>query len=138
MGVSINVKGIGLVKSRLNKLPTAYTKAIVPAMAKATAVVEAGAKAVCPVDSGTLKGSINSNVEQSGNEIIGVAGTSVEYAPYVEFGTGRRGGYPYETNIQLSYGDVPGQAAQPFLGRSLHDNKSKVKDILHKSMRVQI
>lgn len=51
---------------------------------KACLVVENAAKSKVPVDTGNLRSSITHEVE--GNE--GVVGTNVEYAPYVEFGTG--------------------------------------------------
>lgn len=49
---------------------------------------EANAKQRCPVDTGRLRSSITSRVEISlGKElIVGVVGSNVEYAPYVEFG----------------------------------------------------
>ena len=54
------------------------------ALTEACMVVEKDAKKKCPVDDGTLRGSITSEVEDN----QGIVGTNVEYAPYVEFGTG--------------------------------------------------
>ena len=54
------------------------------ALEKACFIVENTAKALVPVDTGNLRNSITHEVY--GNE--GVVGTNVEYAPYVEFGTG--------------------------------------------------
>jgi hypothetical protein len=53
-------------------------------LTKACLLVENDAKKRCPVDTGQLRQSITHEVE--GN--TGVIGTNVEYAPYVEYGTG--------------------------------------------------
>lgn len=51
---------------------------------KACLLVENSAKEKAPVNTGNLRNSMTHDV--SGN--TGVIGTNVEYAPYVEFGTG--------------------------------------------------
>ena len=137
MGVSIAVDGVGSVKTRLSKMSTKYLSGLTSGMAKAVAVVEAGAKMACPVRTGDLRMSIHGETTKTTNQVVGTVGTPMEYAPYVEFGTGRRGGYPYKTSVPLAYsGKVAGQAAQPFLGRSLNENKDAVKDILSQAIRI--
>lgn len=54
------------------------------ALRKACLIVENDAKLTCPVDTGNLRSSITHVV----NDNVGIVGTNVEYAPYVEFGTG--------------------------------------------------
>ena len=53
-------------------------------LTNACILVSNAAKEKVPVDTGNLQDSIT--YEVNGNE--GVVGTNVEYAPYVEFGTG--------------------------------------------------
>lgn len=50
-------------------------------------MIEAAAKAVCPVDTGRLRSSITHEVSVRGDEVIGRIGTNVNYAPYIELGT---------------------------------------------------
>ena len=54
------------------------------ALEKACLIVENSAKEKVPVDTGNLRQSITHTVEDN----VGTVGTNVEYAPYVEFGTG--------------------------------------------------
>lgn len=54
------------------------------AMEKAVTIIEADAKLICPVDSGTLKRSITHEVNDGGNKIIGEVGSNVEYAYWAE------------------------------------------------------
>lgn len=138
MGVSINIDGVGNVKTKMSKLPAKLMSKVTASMKTAVLVVEAGAKLNCPVgETGNLRGSITSKTTRSGDSVVGSVYTACEYAPYVEFGTGRRGGYPYKTSVPLAYsGKVAGQAAQPFLGRSLNENKDTVKDILSQAIRI--
>jgi HK97 gp10 family phage protein len=49
--------------------------------------IEREAKQNAPVDTGRLRGSITTKVEDLGNVLKVKVGTNVEYAPYVEFGT---------------------------------------------------
>lgn len=49
--------------------------------------VDAAAKALCPVDTGRLRGSIRWRIEATPDELIGYIGTDVKYAPFVHEGT---------------------------------------------------
>lgn len=72
---------------------------------KCAIVAEGYAKDICPVDTGTLRRSISHKVVDN----MAFIGTNVEYAPYVELGTGSNhiaGGSP-ESQYQ--------RAARPFL-----------------------
>jgi len=51
---------------------------------QACIVVENNAKKNCPVDTGELRRSITHEV----NGDTGIVGSNLEYAPYVEYGTG--------------------------------------------------
>ena len=53
-------------------------------LTKACLLVESEAKNKVPVDTGALRRSINTKIYDT----YGVVGTNLEYAPYVEFGTG--------------------------------------------------
>lgn len=64
---------------------------------KLTLQVEARAKELCPVDTGRLRSSITSAIETEGDTIVGVVGTDVEYASFVEFGTQRMDAQPFLT-----------------------------------------
>ena len=132
MGISVRIKGVESASKRLRKLPAGCLKEVTDGVNKAAAVVNAGAKRNCPVDTGLLRESIHAQPAQAqGNDVTATIGTSVEYAPYVEFGTGSRGGYPYKTSLALSYKkNWPGQQAQPFLGKSLNENKATVEKII--------
>lgn len=99
-------------------------------MAKACAVVQKSAREKAPSDTGALRRSIDFEVEEDGTE--GVVFSNLEYAPYVEVGTGihsskgngRKTPWVYEG----SHGWVTtsGNKAQPFLEPAAMENQSEI------------
>ena len=65
--------------------------AILVALEKIGLLAEGYAQMKCPVDTGTLRGSITHEV--AGDSVY--VGTNIEYAPYVELGTVRQAPQPY-------------------------------------------
>ena len=82
MGVSVDGSEVIIQLDNIssNILPDAIRKAL----EQSCLIVEGDAKTKCPVDSGQLRQSINHKVEDN----AGWVSTNVEYAPYVEIGTG--------------------------------------------------
>ena len=126
MGVSFDASEVQEgIKQLEQNLPNILEKAL----EKACLIVENSAKQNCPVDDGQLRQSITHTVEGTRAEV----GTSVEYAPYVEVGTGI---YSTEGNgrqTPWSYQDAEGEwhttkgmNAQPFLKPALEENKGRV------------
>lgn len=100
-------------------------------------LIEGDAKALCPVDTGALQASITTTIDDSGKTIIGRVGTDLYYAPYVEFGYGRRGAASAGAGPG-PYGDRPGAAAQPFMRPAVDNNRSAVLDIFRSQLLISI
>lgn len=135
--VGIEIKGIQETLSHYSRLPKNVIDGIVDGVNRATAIVEGGAKRICPVDTGLLRNSIHIKpATVLANEVTGAVYTAVEYAPYVEFGTGVRGEV---TNTNEKYpvaysSDWAGQIAQPFLYPALENNKDKIEKMIYQSI----
>jgi HK97 gp10 family phage protein len=84
---------IRVVSNRIPGLPAEIHDAVVKQVAASTLDVEARAKQVVAVRTGTLRRSIHSIFENGG--LKGICGPSVEYSTYVEFGTRHRAARPY-------------------------------------------
>ena len=128
--VSIEFKGLSELVGKYQKLPEKVEMAIADGINEAAGIVEGSAKKLCPVDSGHLRETIHIMKQAAaGRDLSATVGTNVEYAPYVEFGTGVRGDATNEnTNLPLSYKmDWAGQIAQPFLAPALRNNKDKIE-----------
>ena len=103
------------------------------ALKKACALLEREAKIKAPKDTGALRNSITSEVE--GTE--GVVFTPLEYAPYVEYGTGlfaEEGGrkdvpWHYQDDIG-NWHSTSGQHPQPFIRPALDENREEVLKII--------
>lgn len=62
---------------------------------KTAADISATAKQLAPVDTGTMRASIGYQTDRLAGSIRAVIGPTVNYAPYVEFGTSRQPPQPF-------------------------------------------
>lgn len=66
----------------------AKTAVLKRAVTKACYIIHEDALRRTPVNTGRLRNSIAVDVKVKGTKVIGIVGTNVKYAPFVEFGTG--------------------------------------------------
>lgn len=112
--------------------------AIARALERVGLQAESFAKANCPVDTGNLRNSITHEVSafsfKGAKEVF--IGTAVQYAPYVEFGTGvhaETGGRNTPWVYQGSDGKfymTRGMKARPFLRPAVRDHIPEYKAII--------
>lgn len=109
---------------------------------KACALVERSAKEKAPKDTGELRRSITSKVEVEGDTIVGIVYTPLEYAPYVEYGTGlfAEGGGGRQ-DVPWCYQDdegnwhsTSGQHPQPYLRPALNENRERIIRLLSEDL----
>ena len=116
-------------------------QAIASAMQDACNLVEGAAKDKAPKDTGALRRSITSKIEVTGSEIDGIVFTPLEYAPYVEYGTGlfaengngRQTPWVYRDD-KGDYHYTHGQHPQPFLRPALNENKNEIIQIIKEAL----
>lgn len=124
------------------------------AVIKATNIVHSTAKLLAPTDTGNLRSSIHQNVSETKGKIQGSVYTNVQYAPFVEFGTGIKGNgtYPYKLKSgTLTYRNTPwvynngdefvytkGQKAQPYMYPALKQNKKYIKALIKENIKSKI
>lgn len=129
----MSVQGMDGLLKKLDGL--SGTGTYVLAMERMCRKVERTAKENCPRRTGHLERSITHNVTAKSNKVVGEVGTSVEYAPYVEFGTGK---YAAEGNgrktpwsyIDESTGEriwTAGQHPKPFLHPALEEHRKEIR-----------
>jgi HK97 gp10 family phage protein len=125
------INGIEEVLGRLDSLLD--TNKLQAAIGKACALVERSAKEKAPKGAGELRRSITSKVEGE----TGVVYTPLEYAPYVEFGTGLFAEEGGRLDVPWNYQDdkgewhrTSGQHPQPFMRPALDENREEIKRII--------
>lgn len=135
----MSVIGLDRLIQRMNRM--ASNETIAKGLEKTCLRIERDAKINCPVDMGLLRASINSDVDKT--SLIGEVGTNVEYAAYVEFGTGifssegtgRQDAWSYQDSAGNWHTTV-GQRPQPYLNPALEANRRHATtDILNEVMR---
>ena len=131
----IRLEGLEEVLGALDDL--ADTSNLNAALGKACAVVERSAKQKAPKDKGDLRRSITSKVE--GTE--GVVYTPLEYAPYVEYGTGLFAESGGRQDVPWNYQDdegnwhsTSGQKPQPYMRPALNENREEILRIIKEGL----
>ena len=91
----------------------------------------------CPSDTGNLKSSIRHVVDKSSKAVV--IGTNVEYAGYVEKGTGKYAADGNGRKTPWFYVDDRGEGhftygnhPQPYLTPAVEDNINKIEEIVKK------
>ncbi len=110
---------------------------------KATTFVHGQAKMLAPADTGALRESIHHEVKSETNKVIGRVFTNVNYAPFVEFGTGVRGDgqYPYasELDFKLVYKeDWKGMRPQPYMYPAIKGAEPYIKSLINRGVQTEI
>ena len=136
VNLNIEVEGLDILDDLIDM------QQIQRAVGKACALVERTAKQKAPKDTGALRRSITSEVEREGNEIVGTVFTPLEYAPYVEFGTGLFAESGGRSDVPWCYQDdkgewhsTSGQKPQPFMRPALNENREQIKRILKEAIQ---
>ena len=111
---------------------TVITPAVSASVSAACSLVQQTARDYCPVDTGALRDSITIDpLDESGKTVIGRVGPHMDYAEYVEYGTGQRG------DPAAPYGhrpDWPGMAAQPYMRPALDETRPAVLDLFQSNL----
>ncbi len=136
--MAVTVNGIDNVLQLLTDI--ADVDKLEKAVQKACALVERDAKKKAPKDTGDLRRSIQSKVDVIGTDVKGTVFSPLEYAPYVEYGTGLFAEEQGRTDVPWAYKDektgelifTSGQKPQPYLRPALNENREKIKEIIMK------
>lgn len=134
--MSIQFEGLDNVLNSMDRISNPQN--IEHALGQACALVERSAKQKCPVDNGELRRSITSKVE----DLKGIVFTPLEYAPYVEYGTGLFAEEGGRKDVPWNYQDdegnwhsTSGQKPQPFLRPALDENRADIITIIKEGIK---
>lgn len=116
------------------KVKDQINEAISAALTKACLIVERDAKKKAPIGDGQLNQSITHEVVVNDKEKCGYVGSNVEYAPYVEIGTGiyssqgdgRQTPWRYQDEKTGKWYYTRGMQPQPFLKPAADENRNKI------------
>lgn len=133
MADNIRIEGLDEVLNRIEKIGSVAQAQ--QALGQACALVERAAKQKAPKGEGDLRRSITSKVDG----LVGIVFTPLEYAPYVEYGTGIHAeGGNGRKDVPWAYEDektgeliwTSGQEPQPYMRPALYENINAIKAIL--------
>lgn len=124
-----------------DKVLSEFESAARKAMERCGSQAEGYAKDLAPVDTGRLRNSIAHKVSTDRGETAAYIGTNLEYAPYVEFGTGKyaeSGGRPTPWVYKDDNGNwhwTNGNPAQPFLAPAVKDHAKTYRNIIEDELK---
>lgn len=136
--MSVKLEGAEELIAKINELSEAEN--LEKNLKTALALVEASARKKAPKDTGALRRSIESKITANDTELIGEVFTPLEYAPYVEFGTGlfaEKGGRQDKWSYIDDEGEghkTNGQRPQPFMRPALAENQNQIVKLLKESL----
>lgn len=140
---NVEIRGIDEVLASLESLRDADE--LKRALGKACALVERSAKQKAPKtanSTGELRRSIKSRIEEDGDTLVGIVYTPLEYAPYVEFGTGLFAEEGGRLDVPWNYQDdegnwhsTSGQPPQPFMRPALDENREQIIRLLQGGLK---
>ena len=135
MANNVRIEGVERILERLAE--TADPAEVRQALGRACALVERAAKEKAPKGTGELRRSIASKIEEDGDDLVGVVYTPLEYAPYVEFGTGLFAENGGRLDVPWNYKDdegnwhsTSGMPPRPYLRPALNENREEIVRIL--------
>ncbi len=133
--MSAEIKGLDGLLDRLNVLSGAAN--VEQAIEKACLLVERRAKELAPKGNGDLRRSIKSKVDNEGGNVVGIVYTPLEYAPYVEYGTGLFAEDGGRTDVPWRYQDdkgewhtTSGMKPSPYMRPALYESRAKILRLL--------
>jgi HK97 gp10 family phage protein len=129
------IKGLDNLNAKLDGLVDAAS--VHRALGKCCALVERSAKQKAPKGNGELRRSITSKVEGD----TGTVFTALEYAPYVEYGTGLFAEEQGRQDVPWHYKDdkgewhtTSGMPPQPYMRPALNENRQTILRILKEEL----
>jgi HK97 gp10 family phage protein len=140
--MAVEVKGVDAVLQNIDE--SIGIEKIEKNIQKACAIVERAAKQNAPKGTGELRRSIASRVEaDTEGNVVGLVFSPLEYAPYVEYGTGLfaeagNGRKDVPWNYQDDKGEwhsTSGMKPRPFLRPALEDNRLEVISAIKEGMK---
>ena len=135
MADAIRLEGLEGILDSLEDITD--TSQLERSLGKACALVERSAKQKAPKGNGELRRSITSEVRG----LEGVVFTPLEYAPYVEFGTGLFAEEGGRMDVPWNYQDdegvwhsTSGMKPQPYMRPALNENREEVLRIIREGI----
>lgn len=136
MSIKIEINGLEEVLDAIDDIKD--MSQLEGALGRACALVERSAKQKAPKGTGELRRSITSKVSGT----TGTVFTPLEYAPYVEYGTGLfaeagngRKDVPWHyQDDEGNWHTTSGMHPQPFMRPALEENRARILEILKEGL----
>lgn len=125
-------------KSAAQLVSSKISPAVYASVQAAGELIRDEAKMLCPVETGALQASIESEVTDNGDTITASVGPrGIHYAAFVEFGTGERGAASEGAGAG-PYGNTAGQAAQPYMRPAIDSSREAIRELFRSQISLAV
>lgn len=139
--IDVEFKGLDDAVRTIQKIKTKIETDMERIMLQAAFILEAEVKRQITekelIDTGTLRASVFSFVTTKFGMIDGVVGTPMEYAPFLEYGTGQSGAESDHPNVpaDYNYGDSPGIRAYKYMWTAWINKRDEIIAFIEREFR---
>src|SRR5580658_5223923 len=112
-------------------IPAVITPAVTASVQASVNMIQQTAQQLCPVETGALRDSITTTINETGKTVVGSVGSDLFYATYVEYGTGRKG------DPSAPYAHVeswPGMKPEPFMRPAIDESKGSILELFRSNI----
>jgi phage gpG-like protein len=139
--VDVDFYGLDEQIHRLRQVRTQLETEMDRVMLRAALILEAEVKRMITnmklVDTGALRASVHSFVRNRLTSTEGVVATNMEYAPFLEYGTGQKGqaGNHPDVPADYHYGDSPGIRSYKYMWTAWENKKDEIENYIDVEFR---
>ncbi len=119
-------------------VPVKIVPGVTASVEAACKLIEDRAKELAPVDTGALRESIGTQINDSGKTVVGTVGSDLYYAPFVEWGTGIRGAESADAGPGPYSPTWPGMTPRPYMRPALDESRGAVLDLFRSNISLAI
>jgi HK97 gp10 family phage protein len=119
-------------------VPVHITPGVVASVEAACKLIEERAQSIAPVETGALRDSIMTSVDDSGKTVVGTVSVGVFYAAYVEYGTGIRGAESADAGPGPYSPTWPGMTPRPYMRPAFDEARGAVLDLFRSNISLSL
>ena len=137
--MGISARAVFTPRGNLGRFVAArITPGVVASVQASVNMIRDAAQGYCPVETGALRDSITASVDSGGKTVVGKVTTSLDYAPYVEWGTGQRGAESPDAGAGPYNPNWPGMSPRPYMRPAFDEARGAVLDLFRANISLSM
>lgn len=119
-------------------VPVHIAPGVVASVEAACKLVQDRAQQLAPVDTGALRGSITTSIDDSGKTVVGHVSVGASYAVFLEYGTGIRGAESADAGAGPYSQTWPGMTPRPYMRPAFDEARGAVLGLFRSNISLAL